>query len=294
MDYLAGIFLTASLQEEWQEVAKKASVWEKFFEDLPSKALSLGIRILLAVICFMIGTQLIKLIRRIIKKSMTKAKADVGVIQFTDSFTKAALYAILIFTIAGSFGVDAASIVALLGSAGVAIGLAIQGSLSNFAGGVLILLLKPFKVGDYIVEDYKGNEGTVSEIQLFYTKLTTFDNRVVILPNGTLANTSMTNVTVKEKRRLDVPVGVSYDTDIREAKRVLTELLKQDPAPLKNEELFVYVDELGDSAIKLCLRCWVKNEDFWQTKWRLNERIKYVLDEAGIAIPYPQLDVHQK
>lgn len=286
--------LSTVLQDEWQEVTKKVPVWEKFFEELPTKALSLGVRILLAVVCFVIGTQLIKLVRKIIRKSMTRAKADVGVIQFTESFAKTALYVILILTIMGSFGVDAASIVAVLGSAGVAIGLAIQGSLSNFAGGVLILLLKPFKVGDYIVEDNKGNEGVVTEIQLFYTKLTTFDNRVVILPNGTLANTSMTNVTEKEKRRLDIPVGIAYDSDLAEAKKVLTNLLMQDPDTLKNDELFVYVDELGDSAIKLCLRCWVNKEVYWQAKWRLTEQIKYTLDEAGISIPFPQLDVHQK
>ena len=294
MNTMTGIFLTATLEDEWQQVTKQASVFEKFFETLPEKALSLGIRIVLAILAFMIGAQIIKLVRRIVKKSMTKAKADVGVIQFTDSFVKVALYMLLVFLIAGSFGVDAASIVAVLGSAGVAIGLAIQGSLSNFAGGVLILLLKPFKVGDYIVEDNKGNEGTVTEIQLFYTKLTTYDNKVIILPNGTLANTSMTNVTEKAKRRLDVPVGVAYDTDLREAKKVLTELLKEDPAALKKEEMFVYVDELGDSAVKLCLRCWVKQEDYWQTRWRLTERVKYTLDEAGISIPFPQIDVHQK
>lgn len=171
MNTMTGIFLTATLEDEWQQVTKQASVFEKFFEALPEKALSLGIRIVLAILAFMIGAQIIKLVRRIVKKSMTKAKADVGVIQFTDSFVKVALYMLLVFLIAGSFGVDAASIVAVLGSAGVAIGLAIQGSLSNFAGGVLILLLKPFKVGDYIVEDNKGNEGTVTEIQLFTPSL---------------------------------------------------------------------------------------------------------------------------
>ena len=271
----------------------KPELIERFFEELPQKVLTLGIRILLAIICLFIGIQLIKLIRRILKKSLKKTKADIGVIQFLDSFTKVLLYIILIFLIAQSFGVDAAGILALLGSAGVAIGLAIQGSLSNFAGGVLILLLKPFKVGDYIKEDSNGNEGTVTEIELFYTKLTTPDNRIIILPNGTLANSSMTNVTEASFRRLDIMVKISYDSDIRKAKEVLTDMMKKDIATLKNQELFVYVDELADSSVNLGIRCWVRREDFWETKWRLTEQAKYTLDDAAITIPYPQLDVHQ-
>ena len=177
---------------------------QNFLESLPEKALHLGVRVLLSVLVFVIGVQLIKLIRRILKKSLKRARADLGVVQFLDSLVKTVLYVVLVFTIATGFGVDAASIVALVGSAGVAVGLAVQGSLSNFAGGVLILLLKPFKVGDYIKEDNKGNEGTVTEIQLFYTKLTTVDNRIIILPNGTLANTSMTNVTEADAENADV------------------------------------------------------------------------------------------
>ena len=265
---------------------------QNFLETLPEKALNLGVRILLSVLVFVIGVQLIKLIRRILKKSLQRAKADVGVVQFLDSFVKMALYVVLIFTIATGFGVDAASIVALVGSAGVAIGLALQGSLSNFAGGVLILLLKPFKVGDYIKEDNKGNEGTVVEIQLFYTKLATADNRIIILPNGTLANTSMTNVTEAATRRLDITVGIAYDSDIRKAKAVLTEMLKADEATLKDQDMRVYVDTLAESSINLGIRCFVKKEDYWETKWRLTEETKYTLDKAGITIPFPQLDVH--
>ncbi|MED9902940.1 MAG: mechanosensitive ion channel [Lachnospiraceae bacterium] len=270
-----------------------SEVMEAFLEEWTGKALGLGIRILLSIILFLIGVQLIKLIRRILKKSLNRAKADTGVIQFLDSLTKACLYVVLIFLIASGFGVDAASIVALLGSAGVAIGLAIQGSLSNFAGGVLILLLKPFKVGDYIKEDSRGNEGTVTEIQLFYTKLTTPDNRIIVLPNGALANNSLTNVTEAATRRLDIFVGIAYDSDIRKAKILLTDMLKADAATLKEQEMNVYVDLLDESAVRLGIRCWVKKEDYWETKWRLTENTKYVLDDAGISIPFPQLDVHQ-
>ncbi|MGN1147011.1 MAG: mechanosensitive ion channel family protein [Lachnospiraceae bacterium] len=287
------MLLSTTLQEELNIPAIEPGVIEKFFEELPEKALGLGIRILLALVVFFVGIQVIKLIRRILKKSLKRAKADVGVIQFLDSLVKAILYIVLAFLIASGFGVDAASIIAILGSAGVAIGLAIQGSLSNFAGGVLILLLKPFKVGDYIKEDTGGNEGTVSEIQIFYTKLTTPDNRVIVLPNGTLANSSMTNVTEASTRRLDIPVGISYDSDIKKAKDVLTDMLKADSATLKEQEMRVFVDALSDSSINLVIRCWVKQEDYWEAKWRLTENTKYALDAAGILIPFPQLDVHQ-
>lgn len=267
---------------------------EEFLQGLPEKALNLGIRILLSAVVFFIGIQVIKLFRRFLKKSLQRAKADVGVIQFLDSLLKAVLYVVLIFTIASGFGVDAASIVALLGSAGVAVGLAIQGSLSNFAGGVLILLLKPFKVGDYIKEDSNGNEGTVVEIQLFYTKLATPDNRIIVLPNGTLANTSMTNVTEAAVRRLDIYVGIAYDSSIKQAREVLIAMLQADETTLKDKELRVFVDELAESCIRLDIRCWVNKEDYWETKWRLTEETKYALDAAGIVIPFPQVDVHQK
>lgn len=267
---------------------------EKFLDELPDRAMRLGMRVVLAVLVLIIGIQLIKVIRKIVKKSMQKGNADPGVTQFIDSFFKVSLYILLIITIASGFGMDAASILAVLGSAGVAIGLAIQGSLSNFVGGVLILLLKPFKVGDYIKEDTKGNEGTVMAIELFYTKLATVDNKVIVLPNGTLANSSLTNVTACDSRRLDISVGISYDSDIRQAKEVLQKVLAEDVAVLKDKEHFVYVEELADSSVKMGIRCWLKMDDFWAGKWRITENVKYALDDTGVVIPYPQMDVHMK
>ena len=269
-------------------------VIEKFLQELPDKALHLGIRVVLAIVVFFIGTQFIRIVRKIVKKSIQRANAETGVTQFLDSLIKAVLYILLVFMIASSFGLDATSVVALIGSAGVAIGLAIQGSLSNFAGGVLILLLKPFKVGDYIIEDSNKNEGTVVEIQLFYTKLATMDNKVIILPNGTLANTSLTNVTANRMRRVDLRVGISYEADIRHAKQVITDVLREDEDTLKDRELFVFVDELGDGSVVLGVRCWFLNEDYWEGKWRITEEIKYALEQNGISIPYPQMDVHMK
>lgn len=277
-----------------EDVTEKLGVLERFFETLPQKAFDLGIRVLLALLFFFLGVQLIKLIRKILKKSLERADAEVGVIQFLDSFVKFALYLVLIFMIASSFGLDAASVVAVLGSAGVAIGLALQGSLSNLAGGVLILLLKPFKVGDYIIEDTNKNEGTVTEIQIFYTKLTTPDERTVVLPNGTLANSSLTNVTNTGIRRLDMTVGISYKADLKLAKETALGILKDDKATMKNKELDVFVSELGDSAVLLNLRCYVKSEDYWPTRSRVLEAVKLTFDEKGIEIPYPQMDVHVK
>lgn len=266
---------------------------QSFLQELPEKALQFGIRVLLALIVFVIGAQLIKLVCRILKKSMQRGNADVGVIQFLGSFVRITLYVLLVFFIASGFGLDAASVVALLGSAGVAIGLAIQGSLSNFAGGVLILLLKPFKVGDYIIAG-NGNEGTVMEIQIFYTKLTTADNRLVVIPNGDLSNSSMINASAMPTRRIDIPVGISYEADIKKAKKVLIGLLEKDEKVLQDMDKRVFVDSLGDSAVMLGVRCHTATEDFWETKWRLTEDMKCALDEADISIPYNQLDVHLK
>lgn len=264
---------------------------EKFFSELPEKAMNMGLRIVLALVVFLLGVQVIKLVRKLVKKSLVRGKVDVGVQQFTDSFLKTVLYILLIFMIAGGFGVDAASVVALLGSAGVAIGLAVQGSLSNLAGGMLILILKPFLVGDYIIDE-GGKEGTVTEIQLFYTKLLTPDNRTVVLPNGTLANGSLVNITTDKYRRCDISVGISYGSDIRVAREALMDLLSGDSAVLKDREMRVVVDSLGDSAIQLIIRCWFTNEEYWDGRYRLTEGVKYALDRAGIQIPYPQLDVH--
>lgn len=282
----------SQIDEAINEVNAIMGPVEEFFSGLPEKALSLGIRIVLALIIFVVGSWLIRFARKFINRSMLRAGAETGVKQFVDSFVKTALYVLLAFFVASYFGVDAASIVALLGSAGVAIGLAVQGSLSNLAGGVLILILKPFLVGDYIKESASGKEGTVTEIQIFYTKLLTAENQVVILPNGTLANTSLINYTSAKIRRADVFVGISYDSDIKAAKEVLENVLKNDEKVLKDREIIVFVDELASSSVKLCARCWFQNEDYWQGKWRITENCKLALDKAGIAIPFSQIDVH--
>ncbi|MBO5113791.1 MAG: mechanosensitive ion channel [Lachnospiraceae bacterium] len=275
--------------EEFENV--NPGVIEKFLDELPDKAFHLGLRIVLAILVLLIGMQLIKLIRKILKKALYRSHVDESAVHFIDSFSKYALYFLLIIFIASWLGVDAASIIAILGSVSVAIGLALQGSLSNFAGGVLILILKPFVLGDYI-RDGAGNEGIVSGIDVFYTQLTTFDNKIIVLPNGTLANGCITNYTRCSKRRFDVKVSIAYKEDIRHAKEVLLAVLKEDEGILKNEEMVVLVDSLGDSSVNLIVRGWVKQEDYWPAIWRMTEKVKYALDDAGITIPFPQMDVH--
>ena len=279
---------------EGEEVVEEVSKLAEYVGDKIPGLIDFAIGVILALVVFFIGTKLIKWIRKIIKISMEKGNVDKGVRQFVDSLVKFALYAILIFSIGSKFGLDTTSVAAALASCGVAIGLALQGSLSNFAGGVLILILKPFVVGDYIIEDNKGREGTVKEIQLFYTKLLTVDNKTVIIPNGSLANTSLTNVTAQDKRRLDLSVGISYDADLKKAKQLIEELLCKDEDILQSEGINVFVDSLGDSAVVIGARGWVKKEAYWTAKWRLTENIKLTLDENGIEIPFNQVVVHTK
>ena len=252
---------------------------------------SFAVRVLIALVIYFIGKRMIKWLRKVLGRALERSGVDEGVKQFLDSFFKIILYFILAIAVVNQLGVETTSVVAVLGSAGLTLGLALQGSLSNFAGGVLILLFKPFKVGDYIMEDTHQNEGTVSEIMIFYTRLVTTDNRTVVIPNGMLANSSLTNVTWQDKRRVDVFVGISYEADIRKAKELLMELLLSEKARLEDEELSVFVDALEDSSVKLGCRIWVAAEDYWKVKWRLNEQIKEIFDEHQIEIPYNQLTV---
>ncbi|MBO4338044.1 MAG: mechanosensitive ion channel family protein [Lachnospiraceae bacterium] len=286
------------MTETVKEAAKDAvpdervSVLKSFFKDLPEKALSLGIRIVLALAIFIVGRWIIKLIRGILKRSLRRARADEGVVQFVDSFLNALLTILFVFMIAINLGFDAAGMIAVLGSAGVAVSLAVQGTLSNFAGGVLILLLKPFKVGDYIKEDSHGNEGIVKEINFFYTKLLTLDKHVVVLPNGSLANTSLVNYTTTPLRRLDLSVGISYSADIKKAKKVAEKVLYEEPLVVIDEPVWTYVGALENSSVKLSMYCFVRSEDYFTARGILMEKLKLAFDRNGIEIPFNQLDVH--
>lgn len=275
-----------------QEVHEELSRMRQWMEELLPKLLDFVLQVAFAFVVIVIGMKLIGWVRKILRKSLERNSADTGLIQFLDSFVKYVLYILLALTVLQRFGVQTTSIVAAIGSVGVAIGLALQGSLSNFAGGVIILLLKPFKVGDYIIQG--DLEGTVNEIQLFSTKLKTSDNRKIIIPNGQLADNSLINVTASDTRRLDIRVGISYNSDLRKAKELLLKLAMEDGDVLKEEEKMPMsvVEELGGSSVNMLLRVWTPTERYWDVKFRLTEAVKLTFDEAGIEIPYDQLDVH--
>lgn len=269
-------------------------VIQTYLKGLVPDVIAFLIQLVVAVVVYLIGTQVIRLIRKLLGKWLARREADIGVKQFLDALCKYVCYFILIMMILSVFGVATTSAIALLGSAGLTIGLALQGSLSNFAGGVLILLLKPFKVGDYIIEDSNKNEGTVKEISVFYTKLSTIDNQIVIIPNGMLANSSLTNVTQSGKRRIDLYIGISYTADLKKAKEVLSQLAQTEENRIPDETINVFVSGLEDSSVKLGLRLWVATEKYWETRWRLTEKIKLAFDENGIEIPFPQMDITVK
>ena len=285
---------TQEVTDATQEAVKQVNQLTQYVQDSIPGLITFGLKVLAALVAFFIGRLVIRWIRKIVRRSFERSGADKGVEQFVDSLLKYGLYALLVFSLISCLGFDTTSVAAVLASGGVAIGLALQGSLSNFAGGVLILLLKPFVVGDYIIEDTNGKEGTVKEIQIFYTKLSTIDNKTIVIPNGMLTNNSITNATAKDERQLDLRVGISYDADIRQAKSVIENLLIKDECIIKNEQINVFVHELADNAVVLGIRAWVKNEEYWETRWRLLEEIKLLLDENGIEIPYPQMTVHMQ
>ena len=265
---------------------------EKFIENKGSELVNFGIKILLALVLFWIGHKLIFWIRKIVRRSMERTGVDQGVVQFADSLLKYGLYIILVVLLANSLGVESTSIAALVASAGMAISLALQGSLSNLAGGILILALKPFEVGDYIVEHTNNNEGTVKEIQIFYTKLATVDNKTVVIPNGILSNNSMTNVTASDFRQLDLRFGISYESDLKKAKSVIMDVLEKNANIEKDKDYVVFVDDLAERSITMGIRGWVKTDLFVSTKWEVLEAVRLALDENSIKIPYNQLQVH--
>ncbi|MDW2799779.1 mechanosensitive ion channel [Clostridium boliviensis] len=283
----------AALQEVQDNLEQlKPNVLMETMRGWMPSILAFGIKLLLALMIFFIGSRIIKLFYSMLNRSFRRVDMEVSVRKFLLSVTNAVMYCLLAFIIAGQIGVNSASIVALLGSASIAIGLAVQGSLANFAGGVLILLMNPFRVGDYIVS--QSGEGTVHTIGLVYTVLTTPDNKQVVIPNGTLANSPLTNVTAMDKRRLDILVGISYDADLKKAKMLLQSIFDSQPQVKKDEPVDIFVSDLADSSVTLGGRGWTAVEDYWTARWEILERIKLEFEEAGIEIPYSQLDVHIK
>lgn len=286
----------------------KDGVAKNYLEKLVPGVISFIWCVILALLVWFIGVKLTNLLRKLISKAMVRSNVDKGVRQFTDNIVKLVCYAFMILIILRLFGVETSSVAAFIASLGVTVGLALQGSLSNFAGGVLILMLHPFRVGDYIVEDTHSNEGTVVEISLFYTKLKTIDSKIVVVPNGTLANASLTNVTAAPFRQMDLTVGISYESNIKKAKDILERIVLEEKRSVssidktnennvhleKDKDYSVFVKELADSSVNLGLRFYVKGDDYWPVRFDTIEKIKLLFDENGIEIPYNKLDVNLK
>jgi len=278
-----------------EEISNQVERWKGIsFADLLDTYMPVAVdtvlRVLLALVIFGLGRKLVRAAVRLCDRSLEKHGVEVTVRKFLRNVLTALGYIVLVMVLMQTVGFTGTSLAAAFASAGVAIGLALQGSLSNFAGGVLILLMKPFVIGDYIVEG--SYEGTVKEIGLVYTKLVTTDNRTVLIPNGKLADSSVVNVSANPTRRLDLAVGISYESDIETAKAILRRLAEEDPARLAEQDITVFVSELGDSSVNLGLRLWVEAANYWTAKWRLTEEIKLEFDKAGVEIPYQQVDVH--
>jgi small conductance mechanosensitive channel len=249
-----------------------------------------GPNLVLAIIVLIIGLWVIKLIIKGISKALDRAKVDDSLKHFLAGLIGIGLKILLLISIASMLGIATTSFVAVLGAAGLAVGLSLQGSLANFAGGILILLFKPFKVGDVI--DAQGHLGVVDSIQVLNTILKTPDNKTIIIPNGGLSNGSITNFTTEERRRVDMTFGIGYNDDIKKAKQALNDLIKQDDRILDEPAPMVVVSELGDSSVNFTVRVWAKTKDYWGIYFDMQENVKLEFDKQGISIPFPQRDVH--
>lgn len=266
--------------------------WQEILDYLIQLATSWGIKLLEALVLLVVGLKLIKWVKKWLKTSPKLDKLDSGLRSFLCSFATIGLYALLIIVIASVLGIPATSFITILASCGVAIGLALQGSLSNFAGGLMILFFKPFKVGDYI--EASGESGVVQEITVVYTVLLTVDNKRVTIPNGGLTNSVIENYSSEELRRVDLTFNVAYDSDVEQVKSIITSLAAAHPLALQNPAPFVRLSAHGDSALSFTARVWCKNVDYWDVYFDLTEGVKKAFDQKGIEIPYPQMDVHVK
>ena len=280
-------FLANELGDKVEKLSQIS--WKEMFERYVPVVCDYLLRIALVLVIFFVGRKLIKKIVSLCDQALKRHGMEVTVRRFFCNVINALGYICMLGILLQTVGLTATSLTALVASAGVAVGLALQGSLSNFAGGVLILLMKPFVIGDYIVQ---GNtEGTVKEIGLVYTELITADNRLIVIPNGTLIDNSIVNVTATGKRRLELSVGIGYKSDLKKAKEVLIRLGENDPARDPENPVNVFVSDLAESSVNLGLHVWVSSSEYWNAKWRLTENIKLAFDEEGIEIPFKQVEI---
>lgn len=280
-------FLANELGDKVEKLSQIS--WKEMFERYVPVVCDYLLRIALVLVIFFVGRKLIKKIVNLCDQALKRHGMEVTVRRFFCNVINALGYICMLGILLQTVGLTATSLTALVASTGVAVGLALQGSLSNFAGGVLILLMKPFVIGDYIVQ---GNtEGTVKEIGLVYTELITADNRLIVIPNGTLIDSSIVNVTATGKRRLELSVGIGYKSDLKKAKEVLIRLGENDPARDPENPVNVFVSDLAESSVNLGLHVWVSSSEYWNAKWRLTENIKMAFDEEGIEIPFKQVEI---
>ncbi|MDR1763497.1 MAG: mechanosensitive ion channel [Dysgonamonadaceae bacterium] len=272
------------------EIDLKNISWLELWNQFLLTVFHFGAKLILCIILYIVGKKLIKYVDELCEKMMTRSEVDPTVKSFLKNLINIALMAVLIILIVNIFGINNTSFVALFASIGVAIGMALSGTLQNFAGGVIILLLKPYRVGDYI--EAQNQAGTVKEIQIFNTVLTTPDNRTIFIPNGSLSTGIVMNYSHQVNRRVELIVGISYGQDFDKAKQVISGILIQDSRILKDPEQFIAINKLNDSSVDIIIRVWTPKEEFWNVYFDLNEKIYKTFSEEGIDIPFPQLTVH--
>ena len=264
---------------------------EKAVHSLLDHGMQLGYTLIKALIVFMVGRLLINLVNKLVIKILSKRNIDTSIKTFVGSLVNVSLTILLIISVVGALGVQTTSFAALLASAGVAVGMALSGNLSNFAGGLIILLFKPYRVGDYI--EAQGIGGTVQGIQMFHTIINTADNKVIYIPNGSLSSGVVTNFSKQPLRRVDWTIGVEYDTDYDRVKQVIEQVLAQDARILNEPAPFIALAALADSSVNITVRAWVKKEDYWGVFFDINQAIYATFNREGIGFPFPQLTVHK-
>lgn len=263
---------------------------EKYIELVQTYATEFGLKILAALAVFIIGKWAAKKLRKVVENLMKKGSVDPTLIKFISNLMYTILLVVVILAALSQLGIQTTSFLAILGAAGLAIGLALQGSLSNFASGVLLIFFRPFKVGDFVTVG--GESGSVSQIQLFTTELKTPDNKVIIIPNSQITSNVITNFSAQETRRVDLTFGIGYGDDLLKAKNILNDLVNSDERILKDPAPFIAVSELADSSVNFVVRAWTKTGDYWSVYFDMTEKVKLTFDKEGISIPFPQRDVH--
>ena len=264
--------------------------FSKLIDTVMEMGASFGLKIIEAIIVLLVGLKMVKIVKKFLRKSPKLDKMDAGLRSFLGSAASILLYALIIITVAMILGVPVTSFITILASCGVAVGLALQGSLSNLAGGIMLLLFKPFKIGDYI--EAAGEAGTVTEISVMYTEIITFDNKRITIPNGSLTNSVIENYSSEDTRRVDLTFNTSYANDVDTVKAVIMKVVENHPAILKTPEPFVRLSAHKDSSLEYAVRVWCKSADYWDVYFDLMEMVKKAFDENGVQIPYPQVDVH--